>query len=127
MPKTINANELESVVIDMLNDYGDGCEEVLEEAVTKTAKSAQKELRGKNSGSFVSRSGKYRKGWKTKIEKTRLSVEGIVYNSNSPGLTHLLEFGHALQNGGRAKAYPHIAEANDNAAEMIETELMEKL
>lgn len=127
MSNNISANELERTVMDMLNDYGDGCEDVLEEAITKTAKSAQKELKSKNSGSFQSRSGKYRKGWKTKIEKTRLSVEGVVYNANSPGLTHLLEFGHALQNGGRSKAFPHIAEANDNAAEMLEKELIEKL
>lgn len=125
MSKNITANELERTVMEMLNDYGDGCEDVLKEAVTKTAKSAQKEL--KKNGSFKSRSGKYRKGWKTKIEETRLSVEGVVYNASSPGLTHLLEFGHALQNGGRSKAYPHISTANDNAAEMLEKELIEKL
>ena len=77
-------------------------------------------------GSFGG-TGKYRKGWKTKVEESRLSIEGTVYNGAAPGLTHLLEFGHVKQNGGRTRAFPHIAEVNDKAQEEFEKELIAKL
>lgn len=124
MAITIKPDALAATVADLLNEYGDECTDILEDAVKKTAKQAANEL--KSAGSFGG-SGKYRKGWKAKTEKNRVGVEGVVYNSAAPGLTHLLEFGHAKQNGGRTTAYPHIAPTNEKAqAELVE-ELERKL
>lgn len=120
MAVTISADKLAETVADILKEYGDDCLDVLDESVRTVTKGAQGELKG--AGSFGG-TGKYKKGWKAKIEKKRLSVEGTVYNAAAPGLTHLLEHGHAKQNGGRTRAFPHIAPVNDQA----QTEFMEEL
>ena len=124
MAVTIRADMLADTVSKILNEYGDECMDVLEESVKTVTKEAANEL--KTAGSFGG-SGKYRKGWKTKTTKKRISVEGVVYNSAAPGLTHLLEFGHAKTNGGRTRAFPHIAPVNEKAQEQIVEELERKL
>lgn len=112
MPQTVTPDQLAAVVSDILSEYRDECADVLEDSIKTVTKKAQSELKG--AGSFGG-TGKYRKGWKTKIEKTRISVDAVVYNAAEPGLTHLLENGHALANGGRSRAFPHIAPVNDEA------------
>lgn len=112
MSQTVTPDQLAAAVSDILSEYGDECADVLEDSIKTVTKKAQSELKG--AGSFGG-TGKYRKGWKTKIEKTRISVDAVVYNAAEPGLTHLLENGHALANGGRSRAFPHIAPVNDEA------------
>jgi hypothetical protein len=75
----------------------------------KTAARAKKELRTAS----PKKTGRYAKGWAVngESEKTRLSGQArsvVVYNRTDYQLTHLLEHGHALRQGGRAKAIPHI-------------------
>lgn len=102
----------------ILNDYGDQARDALDEAIPTVAKKASKDLQG--AGSFNGTA--YRKGWKAKTEKQRLGTNAIVYNASHYHLTHLLEFGHAKQNGGRTAAFQHIAPVNDQ----IETEVLEE-
>jgi hypothetical protein len=124
MPVTIRADQLAATVSDMLKDYAGDCSEVLEETVKKVTKDAANEL--KSAGTFGG-TGKYRKGWKAKVEKSRLGVEGVVYNAAMPGLTHLLEHGHALRGGGRSRSFPHIAPVNEKAQQAAVDELERKL
>jgi hypothetical protein len=51
------------------------------------------------------------------------SIEVTVYSPSRYMLAHLLEHGHAKRGGGRVRAIPHIAPAEDHAAEEIEREL----
>lgn len=127
MSNTISVDQLEATVNSILNEYADDCREVMTDAVKKTTKQATKELKSSGIGGFQDRTGKYRKGWRSKVEETRLSAEGVVYQGAQPGLTHLLEYGHAKQNGGRTRAFPHISEVNDRAQENFEKELIDKL
>lgn len=124
---TIPVDSLAATVSQILDEYGEECTEVLGNSVKKVVKESVKELKGSSVGGFQDRTGKYRNGWRSKVEETRLSVDGVVYNGGQPGLTHLLEFGHAKQNGGRTRAFPHIAEVNNRAQENFEKELIEKL
>ena len=121
----IQPEQLADTVNKILQEYGDEAREVMETTITKVAKEAAKNVQVNASG-FGGR-GKYAKGWKAKIEKGRLAVEAHAYNATQPGLPHLLEFGHAKQNGGRTMAFPHIAAVNDWAQQEVISRLEEKL
>ena len=110
-----------------LNKYKNACDENADEAVKVTAKEAVQELRNANppgSGRYGSWKA-YNKGWtvtQTKRDK-REHKSATVHNKDHYQLTHLLEKGHALAQGGRAKAFPHIAPV----AERVEEKLIERM
>ena len=116
-------DNLDKAFMEVLNQYKDACHANADEAVTYTAKEAAKELRNANpSGSGKYRSWKeYNKGWtvtQTKRDK-REHKSATVHNKDHYQLTHLLEKGHALTQGGRSKAFPHIAPVAEKAEEML--------
>lgn len=122
---TIQPEKLTDEIQKILDEYGDEAKAALAEAISETAKEAQTQLRQKNQGRKLWK--KYPKGWSVQIKAGRLDVEGIVYNKDHYRLTHLLEFGHATRNGGRTKAFPHIAEVNAFAQKDVLERLREKL
>jgi hypothetical protein len=122
---TIQPEKLTDEIQKILDEYGDEASAALNEAISETAKEAQTQLRQKNQGRKLWK--KYPKGWSVQIKAGRLDVEGIVYNKDPYRLTHLLEFGHATRNGGRTKAFPHIAEVNAFAQKDVLERLREKL
>lgn len=112
-----------AAINDILDDYDKDVREVVNQSIAEVAKDAQKAL--KKSGDFRG-SGKYKKSWAVKIEKKRIYTNATVYNKK-PGLTHLLEFGHVKQNGGRTRAFPHIAPVNDEVQSEVIKKIEEKL
>lgn len=122
---TIQPENLAGEIQKILDEYGDEASVALAEAIEETAKEAQTQLRSKNMGRKLWK--KYPKGWSVQIKAGSLDVEGIVYNKDHYRLTHLLEFGHATRNGGRTKAFPHIAEVNAFAQKDVLERLREKL
>ena len=121
----IKSDQLQATVNNILQEYGDEARQIMETTITSVGKEAAKNVKANAAG--FGGTGKYAKGWKAKIEKGRLTVEAHVYNSAQPGLPHLLEFGHAKQNGGRTMAFPHIASVNDWAQQEAVSKLEEKL
>lgn len=106
MALKIGVFDFRDAINDILTEYGDAAKEAVELACRDTAKETAKELQG--AGTF--QGGKeYRKGWTSKVELTRTGATAIVYNKAKPGLSHLLEFGHAKRNGGRTTAFNFIA------------------
>lgn len=122
--QTISAADLQNTVDEFLDEYGNEVIEANETAIRKVAKDVTKEL--KKSGSFGG-TGSYRKGLKYEINKTRLSIEATVGAGKNAGLTHLLEFGHAKQNGGRTTAFNFVAPINDTVEQKYTKEMEELL
>lgn len=90
----------------ILNDYAEGTNADLADLAKKFAKQGAKSLREASSEYGW---GSYSAGWTTWYEEKRYSEQGIIYNEKLPGLPHLLEHGHAKRNGGRTRAFTHIA------------------
>lgn len=60
------------------------------------------------------RTGAYKRGWTATIERKSGTIKVVVHNKKYQ-LTHLLEHGHKTKSGGKVKAYPHIAPAEEFA------------
>lgn len=124
MAGTIKADDLAKTVQGLIDKFGVTADSVMAEAVWKTAGTAVKEL--KKGGGFGG-TGEYNKSWSRKLTKKRLYATAKVYNKEHGSLTHLLEFGHALRNGGRARAFPHIAPVNDRIPDIFVDEFTDLL
>lgn len=127
MAKKINIDDLAKEVTKTLEEFAEATDEVVEKAVTDTAKEALEELKNASppgSGQFSSWND-YNKGWKITQTKTdrKYHRKATIHNVDKYRLTHLLEKGHALVKGGRTRAFPHIAPV----AEKAEDKLMENI
>lgn len=118
MASTIRPAEFTQAINDILGDYSHDVREVVDKSITTVAREAQKEL--KSAGTF--KGTVYKKSWAVRIEKKRIYTTATIYN-RKPGLTHLLEFGHIKQNGGRTREFPHIAPVNEE----IQSEVIKKI
>ena len=108
---------------DILTDYSDEIMKKVTEIINEVGEEAADELH--SAGSF--QGNKYRKSWKVKQEEKRTFNSAIVYNAKHASLTHLLEFGHAKVNGGRTRAFPHIAPANEKATREAERRIIKMI
>ena len=108
----------------ILADYTDDVKEVVRETLEEVGKEAASEL--KSTGSFKG-TGKYKRGWDSTVETHRTFDSVTVHNKKKYRLTHLLEFGHAKRNGGRTRAFPHIAPVNEKATKRAEREIIKKI
>lgn len=126
MPQKIKLDGFQDAIADILSEYSDRVDDVLEEAIKDTAKQARKDLRNKSPRSKSRRSGSYAKSWQTQNTGTRIAPGYTVYSSK-PGLPHLLEKGHATRNGGRTTPQPHISPVNDSVPDIIEQKIRRAL
>lgn len=116
----ISIEELADAIANELEVYSEEVTENLKEEIKSAAVEASKEL-GKVS---PKRSGKYKKGWKSKVVyENHNDIRVEVFNAKKPQLTHLLEYGHAKRNGGRVEGNAHVAPVQQK----IEKELLGKV
>lgn len=105
-----------------LREYANLAADKMKEAIKKTAKSVKEEI----SANAPKGTGAYAKSWATKAtSESSEAISMTVYSKNRYQMAHLLEKGHALGQGGRARAFPHIAPAEANGETMV-VELIEK-
>lgn len=122
--KKVSVDELSNVILEYLENFKDVTEEACKEGVLTTADEAVKELRSAHpagSGDYGSWD-KYNSGWTRRKEgqKTKLKgIQAVVWNEKHYRLTHLLEKGHAKVNGGRTRAFPHIAPVEERCEENL--------
>lgn len=118
--QTVNIDGLTAAIMEGLTEYADLATDKMKSAVKKSAKTVKDEI---NSSAPV-RTGKYAKSWKTKTTKeSSNALEMTVYSPSKYMLAHLLENGHAKRGGGRVRAIPHIAPAEQRGIEELEREI----
>ena len=110
MSRSVSIDEMASAIIEGLEEYADLSAQGVKSAVRKSAKAVKEQI---NSSAPV-RTGRYAKSWavKTTAESSQ-SLEQTVYSPSRYMLSHLLEKGHAKRGGGRVRAIPHIAPAEE--------------
>lgn len=121
MSITIKSEQLKDAVMEALSDYRDEVNEGVRKAIQKQANEDVRELKATS----PKKTGKYASGWAKKVVENNASVyDVVVYNKEKPGLTHLLENGHAKVNGGFVPGIVHIKpveeESNDKLLEKVE-------
>lgn len=120
----VRIDQMAHVIMEGLQEYADLATDDMKAAVKKAGDEAKKDVQA---GAPV-KSGKYKKSWTVKTTKENSnSLELTVHSRNRYQLAHLLEFGHAKRNGGRTRAFPHIAPAEAKAAELLEKEVEKAL
>lgn len=121
----VSLDSLDEEIKKALEDYNVEVVRVTNESIKEAAKEAAKTL--KNGGPYKNRTGAYAKDW-TARQKSVAKIQGYtVYNKDHFQLTHLLEYGHQSRNGGRAKAFSHIAPLNDQIGEIVASKIESKL
>lgn len=128
MSQLIYADQLDSVIRQMLEEYGDEVRADVEEVTEKVAKEAKDTV--KNAAPVGARKGKYKKHIDVKkTQDSALETEHTVYvKAPEYRLTHLLEFGHATPDGtGRTKAIKHWQAGQDYVDQNFEKELRDKI
>ena len=120
MAERVNVDQMAQTIMDGLLEYADLATEDMKAAVKKAGNKAKSDVQA---GAPVD-TGKYKKSWAVKTTKENANaLEVTVHSKNRYQLAHLLEFGHAKRNGGRTRAFPHIAPAEAAAAELLEREV----
>ena len=123
MSKKVKVDDLSKAILEELKNYEGVTEEAAWNGVSDTSKTALQELRSAHpsgSGRYGSWD-KYNRGWT--VKKTKRDKTSTIHNATDYQLTHLLEKGHAKVNGGRTRAFPHIAPV----AEKCEDELLKNI
>ncbi|MCR4629630.1 MAG: HK97 gp10 family phage protein [Clostridium sp.] len=116
----VRIDQMAHVILEGLQEYANLASDDLKKAVKKAGDAAKTEIQN----SAPVKTGAYRKSWAVKVTReTSNAMEVVVHSKSRYQLVHLLEFGHAKRGGGRTKAIPHIAPAEEHAAELLEKEV----
>lgn len=124
MRKMSSVDDLADLVMDGLREYSELADTAMKKAVRKTAASVRKEI----SENAPKDTGTYAKSWATKkVTENSHKLEITVHSKNRYQIAHLLEHGHAKRNGRRVAGKPHIAPAEENGADLLESLIKKEL
>ena len=119
MSRNVSIEEMADAIMEDLQEYADAAAMDVKAAVRKSANTVKKQI-GENAP--VGKTGRYAKSWRVKT--TEENSQKLVQTVHSPKrymLAHLLEKGHAKRNGGRTRAFPHIAPAEQAGIVQLES------
>lgn len=112
----LNVDQLGAQIAEMLAQYTEEVTDGVKKLALRVGKDYKKNLerdspKGKYGGKH------YAKRWRVKTVSEGMYDIHIVDHNLSYQLTHLLENGHQLRQGGRARAFPHIAKNQELASQ----------
>lgn len=124
----IGIDSLGKEIAKMMEEYASEVAADIKAEARAVAKETVKELKKTSPDGSGSRKGHYKDGWASKVETENAVSIGIrIYNKKKPGLTHLLEKGHAKRGGGRVEGIPHIGPVEKQAVKDYEKRLKGRL
>lgn len=112
MARMVPLDRLGAEIERVLEEYSTEVTDDMKDAVKEVTKAGQRAV-SQNARAQFDGTGRYARGWRSKVETERLGAEGVIYNATVPGLPHLLEHGHAKRGGGRVSGRAHIAPVED--------------
>lgn len=116
----VSVDGLADAVMEGLEEYNKLATDKVKAAVKKAGTTVRKEI----SSTAPRKSGRYAGSWRSKTTaESSTSMQVTVYSPSRYMLAHLLEHGHALRNGGRARAFPHIAPAEEAGEKQLTTDI----
>lgn len=114
----IKIEDLASAIAEELESYRQDVTDGLKREIKTVTKEAVSDI--KADAPHIT--GEYKSGWTTKVVyESDGDIRVRVYNRKKPQLTHLLEHGHAKQNGGRVEGHPHIGPAERDAEKKLDS------
>ena len=120
----VTVDNLATEIMKGLTEYKNLATADMKMAVRKAGKSVKKDIQA----NAPKKTGAYSKSWTVKTTKeTSESLELTVHSPKKYQLAHLLEKGHAKRGGGRTKATPHIAPAEEKAVKDLEADIKRAL
>lgn len=116
----VKVDDLAAAIMKELENYSEEITERVKVAVDVVSKEVNEEI--KANVTFNERTRKYLKAFRVKTtENTKYNKTNVWHVTGSQyRLTHLLESGHALRGGGRARAFPHIKFGQELAEKRME-------
>lgn len=122
---SLSINDLAKTIANELSKFSNEVVEKVDKSSAKVGKRALKALRER----APKKSGNYAKAWRmtTEIEFGQPNKRILYVKAPYSRLTHLLEHGHALRNGGRVKAFPHIRITEEEVIEEFIREVKEAI
>ena len=122
--RKVQIDGLTDAVMDSLLEYNDLAVDTVKKAVKAAGTTVRNEIRQ----NAPVRSGRYAKSWTSKTTaESATSMQVTVYSPSRYMLAHLLEHGHVKRGGGRARAIPHIAPAEEVGEEQLEKNILRGL
>ena len=126
----VKVDDLARLIAKELEDYSEEVEEIVKETIEKVAKDALNSLKNDPEVKSLDGTGEYAKSFYiNNLYKTRGKNKGyhkLVLHNKKYRIGHLLEFGHAKQNGGRTRSFPHWANAQ-KIADTLEDRIKEAI
>lgn len=117
------SNSVEVLLSRALTEVSKEEDEILFKCMSKAMRKAKRDVIN-NSPTL---SGEYKRGWTIRTKRLKYGFEGVIYNKDKPGLTHLLNNGHQKANQygsyGRKEGDNHITKAR-NLAEAYLVDLL---
>lgn len=120
----VSVDEMDQAISEQLQKYAGSITEDMKDSLRDSAKEIRKDI----SRNAPVRTGKYKKSWSVKkLSEDSTGLDLVVHSKNRYQLTHLLEHGHALRNGGRVEGKPHIKPAEEAGKKKLVESLKEKI